>query len=99
VKVHPVSEVRSKDVPLAEWSTTIGPRNFKEFLSQRESLAKVNWSEGSKAITEMAKCQRLGLQFEVGQERLIINTSSYRDLKKAFLVVVRDKQPDQCHYI
>ena len=100
MNLHPVSEVRS-DVPLAkgmkEWSTTMPARNLKEFLSRTESGAEVNWSEGNKAITEKAKCQRLGLQFEVGQDRLIKNTCSYRDLKKAFLVVVRDKQPDHCH--
>jgi len=73
-------------------------RNFKEFLSHTESLAKANRSDGNKAITEKAKFQRLGLQFLVGQDRLISNTSSYRDLRKAFLVVVRDKQPDHCHY-
>jgi hypothetical protein len=101
VNLHPVSEVRSKDVPLVkgpkEWSTTMPTRNLKEFLSQTESMAEVNWRERNKAITEKAKYQRLGLEFMVGQDRLIKNTCSSRDLKKAFLVVVGDKQPDHRH--
>jgi hypothetical protein len=101
VNLHPVSEVRSKDVPLVkglkEWSTTMPTRNLKEFLSQTESLAEVNWREGNKAVTEKTKYKRLGLEFLVGQDRLIKNTCSSRDVKEAFLVVVRDKQPNHCH--
>jgi hypothetical protein len=83
---------------MKEWNTTMPARNFKKCLSQTKSLAEVNWSEGNKAITEKAKCQRLGLQFLVGQDRLMKHTCSYRDLRKVFLVLVRDKQPDHCHY-
>jgi len=46
---------------MKDWSTTMQARNCKEFLSQTESLAKVNWSEGNKAMTEKAKHQRLGM--------------------------------------
>jgi hypothetical protein len=52
--LRPVSEVRSKDVPpvkgMKGCSATMPARNEEEFVSQRESLAKVNWSAENKAI-------------------------------------------------
>jgi hypothetical protein len=65
---------------MKEWSKTMPARNVKQFLSQTESLAKDNWSEGKKGKMPKAKSEISGGVGNTDQ-----NTCSYKDLKKGFL--------------